>query len=110
VNEPNEPSGPEYTLTAEAGHAAASQVIATEVPTGPLLGLKLEMLGAPPPLPVTVKSALLVPVPFGVCTEIGPVVAPLGTVVAMLPGPTTVYPETGVPLNATDVAPVKFAP
>ena len=85
-------------------------LIVTTVPTFPLLGEKLLIARPPPPPPVTLKLALLVPVPFGVVTEMGPVVAPFGTVVEMLPGPTTVKPATGVPLNATDVAPVKFAP
>ena len=48
----------------------------TEVPTAPLLGLKLVIVGA---TTVTVKLVLLVTVPPGVVTAIGPVVAPLGT-------------------------------
>jgi hypothetical protein len=52
-------------------------VIATEVPTGPLVGAKLVIVG--PPV-ATVKLLALVAVPAGVVTEIGPVVAPLGTV------------------------------
>jgi len=48
----------------------------TAVPTAPLLGLKLVIVGA---TTVTVKLVLLVAVPPGVVTEMGPVVAPLGT-------------------------------
>jgi hypothetical protein len=48
----------------------------TEVPTAPLLGLKLVMVGA---TTVTVKLVLLVAVPPSVVTEMGPEVAPLGT-------------------------------
>jgi hypothetical protein len=47
----------------------------TLVPTGPLVGEKLEMVG------VTRKFTLLVDVRLGVITLTLPVVAPLGTVV-----------------------------
>ena len=82
-------------------------LIATAVPTPPLVGEKLVIVSPPE---VTTKLALLVPVPAGVVTEIFPVVAPLGTVVWMLPGPITVNGVAEVPLNRTAVAPVKFAP
>jgi hypothetical protein len=52
-------------------------VTTTLVPTGPLEGLKLEIVGA---ATVSVKLEALVAVPPGVVTEIVPVVAPLGTV------------------------------
>src|ERR1043165_6237005 len=52
-------------------------VIVTAVPAGPVVGLKLVIVGG---VPVTVKLALLVAAPFGVATVIGPLVAPLGTV------------------------------
>ena len=52
-------------------------VITTEAPTGPLVGAKLVIVGAPV---ATVKLLALVAVPPGVVTEIGPVVAPAGTV------------------------------
>jgi hypothetical protein len=49
-------------------------LIVTLVPTGPLVGVKLVILGA------TVKVARLVPVPAWVVTLIAPVVALAGTV------------------------------
>ncbi len=52
-------------------------VITTLVPTGPLVGEKLVIVG---PATVTVKLLALVAVPPGVVTAIGPVVAPEGTV------------------------------
>src|SRR5205807_2344632 len=52
-------------------------VIATDVPTGPLVGAKLVMVATGG---VMVKFIELTTVPPGVVTEIGPVVAPLGTV------------------------------
>src|SRR5439155_13323170 len=54
-------------------------VMVTEVPTGPLVGLKELMLGGAGGV-VTVKLLALVAVPPGVLTWIGPLVAPLGTV------------------------------
>ena len=51
-------------------------VITTLVPTGPLIGEKLVIVGAE----MTVKMPALVAVPPGVVTTIGPVVAPEGTV------------------------------
>ena len=53
-------------------------VIATVVPTGPLAGVKLVMVGAL--AVVTVNAVALVAVPPGVVTLIGPLVAPAGTV------------------------------
>ena len=52
-------------------------LIVTLVPTGPLAGVKLVIVGA---LAATVKLAALVAVPPGVVTLSGPVVAPAGTV------------------------------
>jgi hypothetical protein len=54
-------------------------VIVTVVFTRPEVGLKPEIVGAEDVL-VTVKLAELVPVPFGVVTEIVPLAAPAGTV------------------------------
>ena len=53
-------------------------LIVTLVPTGPLVGVKLVIVGA---LAVTVKLLVLVAVPAEVVTLIGPVVAPVGAVV-----------------------------
>ena len=52
-------------------------LIVTLVPTGPLAGAKLVIVGA---LALTVKLVELVAVPPGVVTLTGPVVAPAGTV------------------------------
>ena len=52
-------------------------VIVTLVPAGPLVGVKLVIVGG---LAVTVKLLALVAVPPGVVTLSGPVVAPAGTV------------------------------
>jgi hypothetical protein len=54
-------------------------VITTDVPTDPLVGLKLVIVGTGGPV-VTVKFVDEVPVPPGVVTVMGPVpVAPVGT-------------------------------
>jgi hypothetical protein len=53
-------------------------VIETAVPTVPMFGVKLVMVGSPFAVPA-VKFALLVAVPFGATTLMGPVVAPVGT-------------------------------
>ena len=52
-------------------------LIVTLIPTGPLAGVKLVIVG---PLAVTVNAVALVAVPPGVVTLIGPLVAPAGTV------------------------------
>src|SRR5438093_1494124 len=53
-------------------------VIVTPLPTEPLVGLKLVIVGA---LATTVNALALVAVPWGVVTLSGPVVAPVGTIV-----------------------------
>ena len=63
---------PKVTLLAPV---KLSPVITTLVPTGPLVGEKLEIVGVPR------KFTLLVKVRLGVVTLTLPVVAPLGTVV-----------------------------
>src|SRR5207249_749874 len=103
-------SGP---LVAPLGTVAAIEVeeftvkpvplIVTLVPTGPLVGVKLVIVGA---LAVTVKLLLLVAVPPGVVTLSGPLVAPLGTVASFEAHDRSVKPAL-VPLNVTAVAPVK---
>ncbi len=76
----------------------------TEVPTGPWVGVKLVMIGA------AVKLALLVAVPPGAVTLIGPVVTPLGAFAVIWVEEFTVKLAAATPLNVTVVAPVKFVP
>ena len=80
----------------------------TLLPTSPLAGEKLEIVGGGAGT-VNVKLDTDVAVPFGVVTEIFPVDAPLGTVAAIWVELVTVN-VAAVPLNATEVAPMKFAP
>jgi hypothetical protein len=76
-------------------------VIVTAVPTAPLAGAKEVMAG------VTVKRVVVTKGPLpAVVTVIGPVVAPAGTVVVIVPEGSTVK-AAGTPLNETAVAPVK---
>src|SRR5258706_4068777 len=78
----------------------------TLVPTGPLVGAKLVMVGG---LAVTVKAPLLLAVPPGVVTLIGPVVAPAGTVAVIEVAELTVK-VAPTPLTVTALAPVKLVP
>jgi hypothetical protein len=84
-------------------------LIVTVVPTGPLVGVKLVIVGAGGGPPVTVKLLLLVAVPPGAVTLIGPDVAPLGTV-AVIDVAEFTEKLALVPLKRTAVAPVKFVP
>lgn len=84
-------------------------LMVTIVPTFPLVGLKLVIVGPPPPPLVTVNEVALVAVPFAVVTEMAPLVAAPGTVAAICVAWLTVK-VAAVPLNLTDVAPVKFVP
>ena len=79
--------------------------MATLVPSGPLVGVKLVIAGAL----TTVKLFALVAVPPGVVTLSGPVVAPAGTVARIEVAEFTVKAAL-TPLNITDVAPLKFVP
>src|SRR4026208_1445726 len=79
----------------------------TPVPVGPLLGEKLLMVGRG--CDVSVKLSVLVTVPEGVMMEIGPVVAPLGTVVVICVAEITLK-VAFVLLNLTAVATVKLEP
>jgi hypothetical protein len=81
-------------------------VITTEMPTEPLVGAKLVIVGDP----TTVKLLALVAVPPGVVTAIDPVVAPVGTVAVIWVAESTENVVALVPLNVTAVAPVKFVP
>jgi hypothetical protein len=77
------------------------------VPAGPLVGLKAVIDGAGG---VTVKELELVPVPVTVVTLIVPEVAAAGTVAVICPSLFTVNVVAEVPLNFTEVAPVKPTP
>jgi len=79
-------------------------LIVTCVPTGPLAGVKLAIVGGG----ITAKLVPLVAKPPGVVTVIGPEVAPAGTV-AMIFMPLNLN-DALVPLNVTEVAPLRFAP
>jgi hypothetical protein len=83
--------------------------ITTLCPIGPEVGLNpvIVVVGVDP---LTVNEPALVPVPPGVVTEIGPVVAPVGTLAVICPSPSTVNVVAGVPLNFTALAFVKFEP
>src|SRR5438093_3212745 len=80
-------------------------LIVTLVPTGPLVGVKLEMVGGF----TTVKLPALLAVPPAVVTLIGPVVAPAGTVAVIAVAEFTVN-RRAVPMNRTALAPVKLVP
>lgn len=82
-------------------------VITTEVPTGPLVGEKDEMVGAA--VGVTSKLVELVAVFGGLTTEIGPSVAPDGTVAVICVSEFTAN-VASVPLNSTRFAPVNPLP
>lgn len=76
-------------------------VIVTLVPAVPIVGAKEVMTG------VTVKRVVVTKGPLpGVVTVMGPVVAPGGTVVVIVPEGSTVN-VAATPLNETAVAPVK---
>src|SRR5437764_6843783 len=79
-------------------------VIVTPVPAAPKVGAKEVMAGVTVKRVVVVKGLLL-----GVVTVMGPVVAPAGTVVVIVPELVTVK-LAGTPLNETAVAPMKVAP
>lgn len=80
----------------------------TTVPLGPLVGENDVMVGALKA--VTVKLLELAPVPDGVVTLMGPVIAPEGTVAVMAVALATLKLVAVVPLKLTLVAPVKFMP
>jgi len=82
-------------------------VITTEAPGAPRVGLKLEIVGAGT---MTLKLAAEAALPFGVVTEILPVVAVPGTVAEICVSLFTMNPGSPAPLNWTTVAPVKLVP
>jgi len=81
-------------------------LIVTLVPTSPLVGVTLVIVGAL----TTVNTPVVVAVPPGVLTLSGPVVAPVGTVSWIVVSEVTVKGAALTPLNVTAVAPVKFVP
>jgi hypothetical protein len=86
-------------------------VIDTLVPTGPLVGVNDEIVGAAGGgVVVTVKAVVLVPVPPPVVTLMGPVVAPLGTVALIEVSDATENVAADTPLKVTLLAPVKPVP
>ena len=85
------------TLLAEVALSKLLPEIVTVVPAEPIVGVKLLMTGASEP---TVKGVLLFTVPAEVVTEIGPVVAPAGTLVRICVAVDEVTVAT-VPLNLT---------
>src|SRR5581483_913605 len=94
-----------FTAEAEVKFAPA---MLTFVPTGPLVGEKLEMVGAGAE-PVTVKLVALVTMPPPAITAIGPVEAPVGTVAVILMSELMVK-EALRPLKVTLAAVVKPEP
>ena len=81
-------------------------LIVTLIPTAPLVGAKLAIVGGL----TTVNELLLVAVPPGVVTLSGPVVAPAGTVALTCVSEVTVNVVAPVPLKLTPLAPVKPVP
>jgi hypothetical protein len=79
----------------------------TDIPVGPEGGDSRVIVGADG---VTVKLLAEVPVPDGVVTEMGPVVALFGTVVVICVELTTLKGAPAGPLKVTAVVPVKFVP
>jgi hypothetical protein len=82
-------------------------LIVTAAPTAPLVGEMEVIVGEPET--VTVNEAALVPVPPDVVTLIEPLVAVEGTVAVIWVEEFTVKLAV-VPLNFTELAPVKFVP
>ncbi len=80
-------------------------LMVTLVPTGPLVGAKLVIVGGS----TTVNALLLLAVPPAAVTLIGPVVAPAGTVARIEVAEVTVKLAL-TELKVTEVAPLKFVP
>jgi hypothetical protein len=80
--------------------------ISTVVPIGPLVGVNELIVGGGP---LFVNEDELVTMPFGAFTEIGPVVAPAGTIAWISELESTVK-VASVPLNSTLVAPLNPHP
>jgi hypothetical protein len=85
-------------------------LIVTVVPTGPLVGVNPLTVGGEAGGAVTENAVEVVAVPPEVVTEIGPLVAPLGTVAVICVSLATLYAAAWVPLNLTLDAPVNPPP
>lgn len=85
--------------------ARFNPVMVTWVPFGPVVGVKLVMVGGMS----TVNELALVPIPVTVVTLIWPLTAPGGTVALICPSLTTVK-LAAVPANFTEDAPVSPVP
>ena len=83
-------------------------LIVTSVPTGPEVRREARDRRRVPE--GTVKFVALVPVPEVVVTEIGPVVAPAGTLAFTLVADLNTNPVPVTPLNFTTADAVKFVP
>jgi hypothetical protein len=81
-------------------------VITTEVPTGPLAGLKLDIVGGA----FTAKVLDEVAVPPAVVTLILPLLEPLATTAVICVALITEKLEAAFPPNVSAVAPVRFVP
>jgi len=81
-------------------------VMVTLLPTAPEVGVKLVITGGP----ITVKLMALIPTPLAAVTEMGPVLAPAGTVAMIDVAETTLNEVAGVLLNATAVTPSRLVP
>lgn len=75
-------------------------LIVTEVPAGPITGVKLLIVGGSQ---VTVNGTALDAVPLGVVSEIGPVIAPGGTLAISEPPEKKKFGERRPPPNLTSV-------
>ena len=83
--------------------------IVTFVPTAPLPGENDVIVGGGPIGGMTVKLLVLVAIPAGFATAIGPVSAPPGTVALICVAESIIYVD-GTPLNLTETVPIKFDP
>jgi hypothetical protein len=95
---------PNFTAVAPA---RSCPVTVTIVPTNPDVGLNDVTVGAT--ALVSTEKVVLVAVPLGVTTAMGPLVAPEGTDVTTVPSERAVK-RPAVPLNVADVAPARFVP
>src|SRR5438132_12094604 len=92
-------------MVTDVAPVKVAPVIVTLVPTGPLVGEKLVIVGGG----MTVKLLAPVAVPADVVTLIGPVVAPSGTVAVIDVDEFSLQLALAL-LMVTDVTPVKFVP